>query len=165
MKKTRIKSTCQHCQKTFEMHLYRLAKGTGKYCGQACYLAARWKRTPACERCGKDCQHRFCSDECRNAHWAEHSHAVHKHPGNWKRKLALIKDLGGKCESCGIDDYRVLDIDHIDPTKKLRFKQGRVWSYRFKDWAANAGNLRLLCANCHRLRTWAQMGHGPRSLE
>lgn len=84
-----------------------------------------------------------------------------KHPYNWRKKLELIASLGGKCSCCGFSDVRALDIDHIDPSKKVRHKsRGYNWSRRLKDWRSNHGNLRLLCANCHRLHTWEQRGFG-----
>lgn len=35
-----------------------------------------------------------------------------------KLRLVYIEILGGKCVMCGIDDERVLDFHHKDPTKK-----------------------------------------------
>lgn len=142
------------------MHSYRLKNGTGKYCGQACYLAARWGENQPCTNCGKNSAHRFCTPKCRTEYWNKNSAIIHKAPRNWERKLALIAALGGKCVLCGFDDFRALDIDHIDRSKKIRHKTGYTWSRRFTDWTANAGNIRLLCANCHRLHTWEQRGFG-----
>lgn len=161
---TQVEVICGHCSKPFKTHAYRIANGTGKYCQQSCYLVARWREKGKCKQCGKKCDNRFCSTRCNRDYWNQHSHEAHKRPRNWERKLELIKQLGGKCVTCGYDDYRALDIDHIDPSKKVKPKNGQyAWTRRFKDWAANEGNLRLLCANCHRLHTWYQRGFGPRS--
>lgn len=142
------------------MHSYRLRNGTGKYCGRACYMAARWGGTGQCRQCGEDCATQFCSPVCSKAYWNKNGAAVHKHPRNWRRKLALIESLGGKCIICGFADIRALDINHKNPTTKVRPKTGYTWGRRFRDWEANAGNLELLCANCHRLHTWEQRGFG-----
>ena len=148
------------------MHAYRLRKGTGKFCDQACYLAHRWRKSGKCTKCGKSCANRFCSDACRRTYWDANGYAVYgRRNKNWERKHALIKELGGCCETCGNNDHRVLDIDHKNPAGKIKPKNGHyAWSRRFKDWDANKGNLRLLCANCHRLHTWEQRGFGPTGL-
>ena len=79
----------------------------------------------------------------------------------WKTKLALLKELGGKCRNCGITDIQVLDINHIDRNKKERPpKLQYTWQSRLKEWNKNKNNLELLCANCHRKVTWIQMGYG-----
>jgi len=90
---------------------------------------------------------------------------AYKKSRNWERKLELIAALGGKCVKCGFDDYRALDINHINPENKVRPKDGSYnWTRRFKDWAANMDNIELLCANCHRLHTWEQRNFGPTPL-
>lgn len=158
--------SCQNCGKMRKMHAYRVKQGTGKYCNQACYLSHRWKRTDKCAECGEPCEHRYCSDACRRKFWDRTGYATYgRRDRNWQRRLEIIKTLGGKCVDCGFDDYRALDIDHIDPSKKLRAKNRYFpWSHRFKDWEANAKNIRLLCANCHRLHTWKQRKFGPTGL-
>jgi hypothetical protein len=160
MRTNRTTITCVGCGTQIEMHSYRLRNGTGKYCGQACYLAHRWSRDKTCKNCGKACEIRYCSPECQKSYWNKHGGAIHKHPKNWKRKIDLLRSLGGKCSICGFDDVRALDIDHVDPATKVKAKTGYSWGRRFKDWTANAGNLRILCANCHRLHTWEQRGYG-----
>ena len=162
MKPNTITKQCLHCGKDFQAHPYRIKKGTAKYCNQSCYLAYRWGENQPCKTCGKISKHRYCSDKCRRNYWDKNGYTIYNRKSRyWKRKMAIINDLGGKCVKCGFDDYRALDIDHIDPSKKVRPKDGQyVWSRRFKDWAANKGNLQLLCANCHRLHTWEQRGFG-----
>lgn len=158
--KTQVERTCEHCGNTFQIHAYRIKNGTGKFCGQACYLAHRWGKKQPCKNCGKESEYRFCNEYCRQDYWNKNSFAIHKKPRNWEKKFALINELGGKCVICGETDYRVLDIDHIDPsTKLLERKKSGNWINRFKDWESNKGNLRLLCANCHRIHTWEQMGY------
>jgi 5-methylcytosine-specific restriction endonuclease McrA len=79
----------------------------------------------------------------------------------WREKLKVIKKLGGKCKQCGITDYRVLDINHIDRLKKnIPLKRNYSWEFRVKDWQKNIENLELLCSNCHRIHTWEQMDYG-----
>jgi hypothetical protein len=124
-------------------------------------MAARWGGSGACRQCGNACETQFCSPGCNKTFWNKNGAAIHKHPRNWARKMEIVKALGGKCVQCGFDDFRALDIDHLDRTKKVKkFKTGWTWGRRFRDWEANRDNLRLLCANCHRLHTWEQRGFG-----
>lgn len=163
MRNKPVEIICQHCKKPAMMHSYRLKNGTGKFCGRACYLAHRWPNSGKCKECGKPSKTRFCKPRCQKDYWNKHGYNVHRHASNWTKKFALIAALGGQCAECGFSDHRALDIDHIDPTKKLRPKDGHyTWGRRFADWKANKENIRLLCANCHRLHTWKSRGFGPR---
>lgn len=74
-----------------------------------------------------------------------------------KVKLHLQGLLGGKCQSCGIADHRVLDFDHIDPmTKEMLISQSYNKPLRVLE--AEISKCRLLCANCHRVATWESGG-------
>lgn len=139
---------------------YRVRNGTGKFCDQACYMAHRFPNNKKCLNCNKPCDVRFCSSDCQRTYWNKNGGIAHKQPRTWKIKLALIEELGGRCVECGFDDIRALDIDHIDPKKKTTHRTGYTWGRRIKDWLANKGNLRLLCANCRRIHTWVQRGFG-----
>ena len=146
---------CEKCNKDFRI----FKKREGRYCSRVCYLQTRWGAR-VCRLCGKASITRFCSDKCRKDFWNKNDYLIFKKKYHWEKKLAILQDLGGKCVQCGNDDIRVLDIDHIDSTKKKRPKTTYTWSYRIKEWQANMENLRLLCANCHRIRTWEQMNYG-----
>lgn len=163
MKKNRIRFICQKCGKEFEVpysETYRRKAGV-KYCSMACYQAARWGYNGKCQNCGKPTNTKFCSNECQKEYWNKHGYELQKKNRYWERKIELIKSLGGKCVVCGNDDIRVLDIHHIDQSKKIVPKNRQyAWTRRFKDWEANRGNLEILCANCHRIHTWEQMGYG-----
>ncbi|MEK7603067.1 MAG: hypothetical protein AAB459_02375 [Patescibacteria group bacterium] len=75
-----------------------------------------------------------------------------------ERQEKLVTYLKDKfCLHCGINDIRVLDFDHIDPTQK-RFtiaravNEGYNWNVILKE----IDKCRILCANCHRIRTAEQ---------
>ena len=69
-----------------------------------------------------------------------------------KRLQAII---GSKCCRCGIDDFRLLDFDHIDPhTKTMNISQQLHRS--FDELELEVRKCQLLCANCHRLKTLEQ---------
>ena len=57
------------------------------------------------------------------------------------------------CVDCGNADLRVLDLDHLDPSRKVdcisRLMQNGVW----KRVAAEIEKCEVRCANCHRIKT------------
>lgn len=70
-----------------------------------------------------------------------------------KRKLWAITYKGGKCENCGYNEHpEVLDFDHIDRSQK-KYRPAQVLKYSMKKIKEELDNCRLLCANCHRLKT------------
>ena len=164
-KKEGSDSICKCCNKSFYVQKSRAGREKAIFCSTACYMKTRWNEGGKCKMCGSPCETRFCSIDCQKAHWNKEGYRATKHRRYWERKLDLVKELGGCCVKCKIDDFRVLEIDHIDPSKKIRPKNRQYnWTRRFKDWEANKGNLRLLCANCHRLHTWKQRGFGIEGL-
>ena len=159
MKKTRLTQVCEHCSKSFEVKAYLVRNGGGKYCSRACYQAHRWEQDGKCKHCGKKSVTRFCSPDCQKAYWNRNGYVLQKKRRLWERKLEIITELGGKCARCGNADLRVLDLHHIDPTKKVIPKNRQyTWLRRLADWKKNKGNLELICANCHRIHTWDQLG-------
>ena len=73
----------------------------------------------------------------------------------WKqRKIKYIQQLGGKCQSCGLEltdsNFSVFDFHHTDPqekeyvwTKLRLFSDSRIQEELSK--------CIVVCANCHRL--------------
>ncbi len=69
-----------------------------------------------------------------------------------KMRLELLEYLGGKCERCGFDDYRALQIDHVNgggvrEMKNLKSLKSPIkYLERIKN---NRSEYQLLCANCN----------------
>lgn len=147
---------CKTCGKEFETY-YK-----GIYCSDECYRLFRWRNNDGkCKLCGKIAKFRYCSSECRRDFWNKNDYHLNRKYRMWERKMALIKELGGRCSSCEEDDFRLLEINHIDRSKKVQPKHRcyTMWN-RLREWGNNKSNLQLLCANCHRRHTWEQMGYG-----
>ena len=72
-------------------------------------------------------------------------------------KNKLFELLGKECSSCGIKDLRVLEINHINhkiKDKRLLTRKITKASRRTRIYLKEINNIELLCANCHRIRTW-----------
>jgi 5-methylcytosine-specific restriction endonuclease McrA len=85
----------------------------------------------------------------------EHYHARYLGDKRNQQRQALrhraIAKLGGACVACGNTDERVLQFDHIVPCAGHRGDHKQLMrdvAYGITD------NIRLLCANCHAIRTW-----------
>lgn len=68
-------------------------------------------------------------------------------------RLEIIESLGGKCSACGIDDPRLLEFDHIDRSKKRDNLNALLKNESVQRAWEESTNCRLLCANCHRLKS------------
>ena len=83
-----------------------------------------------------------------------------------KREFVLrLKFERGGCEDCGlpVDEWNhpVMEWDHIDPMTK-EFELSRAQNMKnmpFERIRAESEKCRLLCANCHRLRTYWDRHH------
>ena len=76
----------------------------------------------------------------------------------WKEyRLIAIGKLGGKCVKCGNDDFRVLQIDHINGGGwKERLVVGYKGNYGVISRIINGEKDRyqLLCANCNWIKRY-----------
>lgn len=67
----------------------------------------------------------------------------------------MVEMHGGACEDCGMDLITFpmcADFDHIDPTEK-EFGISRLVVVDPERLVQELMKCRLLCANCHRIRT------------
>ncbi len=99
-----------------------------------------------------------------DAHYAKYGDAyrlrarVRKANTKRDRQDKMAEYMVGKgCEHCGIDDIRVLDFDHLDPKlKSFSIARAINESYSWDKILEEIKKCRILCANCHRIRTAEQ---------
>ncbi len=103
------------------------------------------------------------SSICRNGHpklagqrcpeCQKHYIRGYLHDKRRQRKLELVRLMGGKCANCGYNTNLVaLDFDHIDPTTKT-MNLGSNLHLPKAEYEIMA-HCQLLCANCHRIKTY-----------
>lgn len=70
----------------------------------------------------------------------------------------MLEFMTGKsCVDCGEDDIRVLELDHIVPSKKkFNISQAVTLGFSWEDVLLEIKKCRILCANCHKKRTAQQ---------
>lgn len=85
----------------------------------------------------------------------------------WKRnkrvrsRLKVIDLLGGKCIDCSNSDFRVLEIDHIEPIKrdrsiKTKLDSGALLTRGLLSGKYKMSSVKLRCANCHKIKTFQE---------
>jgi hypothetical protein len=94
----------------------------------------------------------FCSNRCKDAHKIQLGRKYGR-----ELRLEVIKKLGGECVVCGITDYRVLQVNHINGGGRQDFlKNGPSKIYRDILSGARASEFDLRCANCNRRYEYEQ---------
>lgn len=69
---------------------------------------------------------------------------------NLRLRRAVFELLGGKCSNCGYEDWRALQIDHINGGGcKDRIKRGFYIKKVMSEILAGEQKYQLLCANCN----------------
>lgn len=102
----------------------------------------------------KDRQH-VCK-LCSRLRLRIHRKLVRDKVNRWKEKMG--------CSECGfMGRHFQLDLDHVDPKTKRNKGNSRAYEPSWK-WGRVEEELRkcvILCANCHRLKTFEHDEHDP----
>lgn len=75
---------------------------------------------------------------------------------NLKRRLEILEKYGSKCGRCGFDDYRVLQIDHVNGGGKNEHGMIAKTIYYKKVLNDKSGNYQILCANCNWIKKYEE---------
>lgn len=107
--------------------------------------------------------------ENERSRWYHQSHKPELSLYNQKKllkyRLLVFKRLGNKCERCGIENFKVLQIDHrfndgAADRKKNKSVSGYCAYKRLLELPDLESNFSLLCANCHAEKTFDVDGYG-----
>jgi hypothetical protein len=72
-------------------------------------------------------------------------------------KMETLKRYGGCCQHCGFDDFRALQLDHINDNgaEERRNLPGGGWQfYHFLKKNGFPEGYQTLCANCNTIKEW-----------
>lgn len=69
------------------------------------------------------------------------------------RRKKVLDVMGGKCVRCGFDDWRALQIDHVNGGGSAEFKSNGSRA-AYKKAAAGDPDYQLLCANCNWIKRY-----------
>jgi hypothetical protein len=71
------------------------------------------------------------------------------------RRWACLDAMGGKCVQCGFNDYKALQIDHVNGGGCAEFRAiGSNTVTYFKKVLASPDEYQLLCANCNWIKKY-----------
>lgn len=149
-----MKVKCKYCNIDFDCstrrYNFNLKKGFNLCCSKECGYKIRNKNiSKLCDNCGiiitkspsefkktKSGNH-FCSKSCAVTLNNKLYKTGNNHPnyklGKGSYRNYKLNNSCKKCENCGIQDIRVLQVHHIDKDRNNN----------------ELNNLKLLCANCH----------------
>lgn len=142
---------CQICSRTFYARPGHLKVGWGKFCSRRCQFQGQKNGINVkCATCGelvyrtpKNFKHSkskafFCDKSCF-ATWKNQHLIVGEKHSNWKygenayRNIMKRSGAVQVCRMCGIKDFRVLLVHHVDGNRKNNDLKNLIW----------------LCHNCH----------------
>ena len=77
-----------------------------------------------------------------------------------KKRLEILEFIGNtKCKKCGFDDWRALQIDHVNGNGKQESKIMKQYYAYFRHIKENIQNYQILCANCNWIKRYENKEH------
>lgn len=73
-----------------------------------------------------------------------------------RNRLEVLNALGGKCVRCSYDDWRALQIDHINGGGTQERKQQTSIDRYYRDMLQSPEKYQVLCANCHQIKRYEE---------
>ena len=144
---------CKICSSDFYAKPRHLKIGWGKYCSNQCHFQAmKTGKLVKCDTCGSGAyktqkalrasksKKYFCNKSCF-AVWKNKNLLIGEKHANWKygenayRGIMIRNKIRAVCNSCEMQNIRVLVVHHIDSDRKNN----------------QLSNLKWLCRNCHYL--------------
>lgn len=108
-------------------------------------------------------KHKYCSSSCQTKSKYRYQGEYHKNKDRKLRKRVLTF-LGDKCIKCGITDFRVLQIDHINGNgyqeqKVNNWGGHNTHRYYYHILEVKGKGYQLLCANCNWVKRYERKEH------
>ena len=94
----------------------------------------------------------------RNKDWVKKNRekdSLRRNGAYFALRMKVIKIMGGKCNKCGIADFRCLQIDHINGGGRKEYNKSNPYKYlRLIVNKFNKEKYQLLCANCNWIKKY-----------
>ena len=75
-----------------------------------------------------------------------------------KKKKRAVEYLGGRCIRCGYNEcFYALEFDHVDPSTKEYEMSNMIYGRNWALVGVELDKCQLLCANCHRIKTFLEL--------
>jgi len=109
-------------------------------------------KTRPCTICGKNFTYKVGKYP---RHRCLYCRAIYDRERWRRRRRTAINGLGGCCVRCGFDDWRALQVDHIQPLMRTSKHDGELSRDVIRRIErGDTGNLQLLCANCNWIKRY-----------
>ena len=155
---------CSKCQKQKPLSEFLLHKKTPN---------SEPKPYSRCKQCCKESRQDYERTNkekvyIRRKKWRENNKEIllkRTRENNWKLKITVLKEYGGKCKCCGEDNPEFLAIDHIFNDggvhrKELRTHGGTSINYWLKKNNYPKDRFQILCHNCNMAKQyWGTCPH------
>jgi hypothetical protein len=124
-----------------------------------------------CEQCGKKYipkryKQRFCSEKCKYTHgnnkrkpYRDEYQASHREDIalktnmlNLAYKFEIFRLLGNKCSKCGKENWKVLQIDHINGGGARHKREIDCNFYKWLKENEYPSGFQTLCCNCNAIK-------------
>lgn len=110
---------------------------------------------------------KYCK-ECKQEYYQKNKENWKKYESSKKTKLGvnsasyyrvscrvrLMMKLGMKCSKCEFNDFRLLELDHINEDGRIDRSSGARMRWIKENLNGLRADAQLLCPNCHALKTW-----------
>ena len=86
------------------------------------------------------------------------------HTKYWTMRFKVLEILGNKCNKCPVNDFRVLQIDHINGGgyKEIKRLKSEGILRKILKHPDPQSEYQLLCANCNWVKRWENKEYGHR---
>ena len=136
---------CCTCQQSFPLDSFNFRN------------VARGERSSSCRAC--QAIHRRKHYLSRRQHYIDQSGVYRDKRNEGIREFILSIKAKTPCADCGqIFHHYAMDFDHL-PQYEKSFEISNALNVSRERLVAELAKCELVCANCHRVRTWAQQGN------
>lgn len=105
-----------------------------------------------CRRCSNRRSRKYYSNNIIKHREEVNKRKKSNRENNQIKLLELLK--GKECTDCGTEDYKVFEFDHIEDNKFANISNLLSTGYRWEIIKKEIDKCEIVCANCHRLRTF-----------